>query len=85
MGFGLSLDGLHVILWQRAGPASAVRVQITRQCAEFGVSRATLGKALHAMEEQGRLRCLTRPGGAAVKTYEVIDPALWNQDHQSPR
>lgn len=77
-------DALHAYLWKRTDRRGALKLLANVLALEIGVSAYHFSRILAEMQEDGRLREVSR-GKHNVRTYMVVDPDEWAAERDSFR
>lgn len=77
-------DALHALLWKRADRRGAIKLLANVLALEIGVSAYHFSRILAELQEDGRLREVSR-GKHNVRTYMVSDPDVWAAERDSFR
>ena len=75
----LDLDALHRHFWRLRDPDDRDRCRIhMRELGDaLGIQREHVGRALHTMRDQGRIRLIKRT------VYQISDPTTWERRRPS--
>lgn len=76
----VSHDGLHVILWRRAGRGGKLVVSPSALGDELGLTAAATSRLLSDLVDEGRMKAITRRKGAQA-VFAVVDPRRYFADH----